>query len=81
MKIFCEDGNVKIFENPAAAMRGLSEFGITMDLPEEEPDLETTLSAAGWQTVSPHRRKMSECDFVDAVKTLLDNKHLTGATC
>uniref|UniRef100_A0A8C6TRP0 L1 transposable element RRM domain-containing protein n=1 Tax=Neogobius melanostomus TaxID=47308 RepID=A0A8C6TRP0_9GOBI len=73
LKIFLEDGKVKVFDNPVAAAHGLRDFGIKMKSPAEEPNLETILRAAGWHTVSS-RKMTPTTEMIDAVKSLLQSK-------
>ncbi|CAL1602933.1 unnamed protein product [Knipowitschia caucasica] len=54
LMLFLQDGKTKIFENPREAAEGLKDFGVTMEVPRKEPDWDSALRAAGWQ--SPRRR-------------------------
>uniref|UniRef100_A0A3B3CUI0 L1 transposable element RRM domain-containing protein n=1 Tax=Oryzias melastigma TaxID=30732 RepID=A0A3B3CUI0_ORYME len=60
LKISCEDGKIKIYDNPSAASKGLHEFRLEMDPPAEEPDLHSILNALGWQTRSYGKRTSQE---------------------
>uniref|UniRef100_A0A8C6SYG1 L1 transposable element RRM domain-containing protein n=1 Tax=Neogobius melanostomus TaxID=47308 RepID=A0A8C6SYG1_9GOBI len=71
LKIFLEDGKVKVFDNPVAAAHGLRDFGIKMKSPAEEPNLETILRAAGWHS---SRKMTPTTKMIDAVKSLLQSK-------
>ncbi|XP_042288190.1 uncharacterized protein PF11_0207-like [Thunnus maccoyii] len=46
LRIFEKNGNIKVFDNPQAAAEGLREFGINMEIPAGELDLESQLQAA-----------------------------------
>ncbi|CAL1604957.1 unnamed protein product [Knipowitschia caucasica] len=74
LKIFCENGKAKVFDNPAAAAEGLREYGIEMTLPAEDPDLDSLLRATGWQTPGSHKRRTPETETMNAMKVLLGNK-------
>lgn len=61
-----------MFDNPRAAAEGLRDYGINMEIQAGEPDLESTLQAAGWQTPRSSRRTPASA-LMSGVKTLLDS--------
>lgn len=52
VKIYGKDRKSKIFDTPDAAADELWESGINMEIPVKEPDVESKLQAACWQTVN-----------------------------
>ncbi|KAK7888712.1 hypothetical protein WMY93_024272 [Mugilogobius chulae] len=71
LKIFLEDGKAKVYENPSVAAQGLRDFGIMMDVPSEEPDLDSLLRTAGWHSAGANRKTPAN-EMMEAVKSLLD---------
>ncbi len=59
-------------DNPQAAAEGLREYGVNMETPAWEPDLESTLQPAG-QHMARSRRRTSAGEQVSGVKTSLDS--------
>lgn len=72
LKLLEKDGKTKVFDNPRAAAEGLRDYGINMEIQAGEPDLESTLQAAGWQTPRSSRRTPASA-LMSGVKTLLDS--------
>ncbi|KAJ4921628.1 hypothetical protein JOQ06_023010 [Pogonophryne albipinna] len=49
LKLFEKNGKVRVFNNPQDATQGLLEYGVNMESPAGEPDLESTLQASGFR--------------------------------
>jgi len=73
LKVYHPDGKFKVSDNPRDAAEGLSEYGVNMEVFDEEQDLESTLRAAGWETHRSKGRKKPTGDLICGVKTLLDS--------
>lgn len=72
LKIFGEDGKMSVFNDIHAAVDGLRDFGVSMDIPPEEPDLESTLQAVGWQSPCTWRRRTPACEMMNGVTALFE---------
>ncbi|KAJ4926017.1 hypothetical protein JOQ06_008202 [Pogonophryne albipinna] len=73
LKLFEKNGKVRVFNNPQDAAQGLLEYGVNMESPAGEPDLESTLQASGWQTHRSRNRRTPGCELMSDVKTLIDS--------
>ncbi|KAJ4926304.1 hypothetical protein JOQ06_008484 [Pogonophryne albipinna] len=73
LKLFEKNGKVRVFNNPQDAAQGLLEYGVNMESPAGEPDLESTLQTSGWQTHRSRNRRTPGCELMSDVKTLIDS--------
>ncbi|KAJ4947215.1 hypothetical protein JOQ06_009253 [Pogonophryne albipinna] len=70
---FDEDFTTQVFKERAKYRQGLLEYGVNMESPAGEPDLESTLQASGWQTHRSRNRRTPGCELMSDVKTLIDS--------
>uniref|UniRef100_A0AAV2LJA9 Uncharacterized protein n=1 Tax=Knipowitschia caucasica TaxID=637954 RepID=A0AAV2LJA9_KNICA len=73
------DGKIKVFESPEAA-EGLQEFGIAMECPTKELDLESILQAAGWQSPRSKSRTGHIDNLMPSLKKLLQPTSASQST-
>ncbi|CAL1581896.1 unnamed protein product [Knipowitschia caucasica] len=71
LKVFAADRKIQVFESPEAAAKGLQEFGIAMECPTKELDLESILQAAGWQSPRSKSRTGHVDNLMPSLKKLL----------
>ncbi|KAJ4937262.1 hypothetical protein JOQ06_001841, partial [Pogonophryne albipinna] len=67
LKIRADAAELRIAENEDReidAAQGLLEYGVNMESPAGEPDLESTLQASGWQTHRSRNRRTPGCELM-----------------
>ncbi|CAL9695084.1 unnamed protein product [Knipowitschia caucasica] len=70
LMLFLQDGKTKIFENPREAAEGLKDFGVTMEVPRKEPDWDSALRAAGWQSPRSRSKRAPAGEITASVESL-----------
>ncbi|KAI4804552.1 hypothetical protein KUCAC02_026177 [Chaenocephalus aceratus] len=73
LKIRADAAKLRISENEGPCGTGSTEYGVNMESPAGEPDLESTLQASGWQTHRSRNQRTPGCELMSDVKTLIDS--------
>lgn len=73
LKLFEKNRKIKVFDYPQAAVEGLCEYDLNMELPAMKPDLESSLHTAGWPMAHSGSRRRPACELMSGVKILLDS--------